>query len=108
MAMTITDEMVERTAKVLKPFAAYADPRRKVPRELPIGYGSPLAKPQLTMGDCYDAVDALAALEAAHQSDPGSSSGASCVTEGPPASASGNVPVTAWLSPDDPSPRASE
>jgi len=48
---------------ILKPFADYADPHRKVPREMVITNGSPMAKRQLTMGDCYDAKDAIDVIE---------------------------------------------
>lgn len=46
----------------LEAFAAYADPRRSVPASMPITNGSSMARKQLTMGDCYAAADALAAL----------------------------------------------
>ena len=43
----------------LKPFAAYADRYYVAPDNLPISTGSPLAKTQITMGDCYRAAAAL-------------------------------------------------
>ncbi|WDA37826.1 hypothetical protein [Sphingobium sp. YC-XJ3] len=46
----------------LEAFAAYADPRRSVPASMPVTSGSSMARKQLTMGDCYAAADALAAL----------------------------------------------
>jgi hypothetical protein len=57
---------IERNSRLvakLKVFADFADPHRKMPRELVISHGSPIAKRQLTMGDCYDAVDAVAGGE---------------------------------------------
>lgn len=43
----------------LKPFADYADARRQFPADLAITLGSRLAKRQLSMGDCYAALDTL-------------------------------------------------
>lgn len=45
--------------KALMPFSDFADPHRKVPSALAITNGSPMAKRQLTMGDCYLARDAV-------------------------------------------------
>ena len=50
---------IERLRVALKPFAAYADKNRIAPANLPISIGSPIAKVQLTMGDCYAAADIL-------------------------------------------------
>lgn len=61
---------VEAMREALKPFASFADPTRKVPRGMPVTVGSRIARRQLTMGDCYDAADALGQ----HQS-PGQTSG---------------------------------
>lgn len=43
----------------LKPFADYADSTKAMPAEFIITNGSPLAKRQLQMGDCYRAAEAL-------------------------------------------------
>ena len=48
----------------LEPFAAFADPHRMAPPELPITQGSRMARRQLTMADCYRAAAALAAVQA--------------------------------------------
>lgn len=48
----------------LEPFAAFADPHRIAPPELPITQGSRMARRQLTMADCYGAADAIAAVQA--------------------------------------------
>lgn len=50
---------IERLRAALKPFADFADPRKKVPAVVIITNGSPLARPQLRMQDCYAAADAL-------------------------------------------------
>ena len=57
------DRVAELRA-ALKPFADYADPRRTFPAEAQITAGSPFAKPQLTMGHCYAAADALKTISA--------------------------------------------
>lgn len=49
----------ERLRAALKPFADYADPRNGVPPSFQITAGSPLARKQLLMQDCYRARDAL-------------------------------------------------
>lgn len=54
----------EQIAEALRPFAEFADQDHIVPRRYVITQGSPLAKRQLTMGDCYEARAALAAIEA--------------------------------------------
>ena len=46
--------------QALKPFAAYADHANRFPATFVITAGSPFAKLQLTMGDCYKARAALA------------------------------------------------
>lgn len=51
---------IERLRAALKPFADYADPRNGVPPSFPITAGSPLARKQLLMQDCYRARDAIA------------------------------------------------
>jgi hypothetical protein len=49
---------IERLRSALKPFADYADPSHIVPAFHLITNGSPMAKKQLTMGDCYEASQA--------------------------------------------------
>lgn len=61
MAITVTEGLAIR---VLEPFASFADPKRSAPSGLPITQGSGMAKRQLTMGDCYRAADAIAAIRA--------------------------------------------
>lgn len=56
------DELSE-AKKVLERFASYADPRRRAPADMPITHGSPMAKRQLTMGDCYDAADLVSRIK---------------------------------------------
>jgi hypothetical protein len=46
---------IEELRAALKPFADYADPRQFMPADMVITQGSPMAKRQLTMGDCYTA-----------------------------------------------------
>jgi len=46
-------------ADALRPFAEYADASRRLRPDMVLTPGSPLAKRQLTMGDCYAARDAL-------------------------------------------------
>jgi hypothetical protein len=58
------DHTPVKTREVLARFAAFADPKRIAPDGLVITNGSPMAKAQLTMGDCYAAADALAELDA--------------------------------------------
>jgi hypothetical protein len=53
-------ERNSRLVAKLKVFAEFADQRRRMPRDLIITNGSPVAKRQLTMGDCYDAADEIA------------------------------------------------
>ncbi len=60
MALTTWEKELVRA---LEPFAAYADPHRRVPRHLPVTQGSGLARRQVTMGDCYDALDAIVAAQ---------------------------------------------
>lgn len=55
--------MSDSLKAALEPFAAFADPRRNMPPSMPITQGSGMARRQLTMGDCYAAADALAALD---------------------------------------------
>jgi len=50
---------IARLQAALKPFSDYADKHRATPPELILTSGSPLAKRQLTMRDCYNAADAL-------------------------------------------------
>lgn len=51
---------VNKTARdALRPFADYADPSRRIRPDFVLTAGSPLAKRQLTMGDCYAAHDAV-------------------------------------------------
>lgn len=50
---------IDRLREALKPFADYADPRRGVPPSFQITAGSPMARKQLLMQDCYRARDAL-------------------------------------------------
>ena len=57
------DRVAELRA-ALKPFADYADPRRTFKAEAQDTPGSPCAKPQLTMGHCYAAADALKTISA--------------------------------------------
>lgn len=45
----------------LQPFADFADPRGTLPPGHQITQGSPMARRQLTMGDCYAARNALQA-----------------------------------------------
>lgn len=45
--------------EALRPFAAFADPERRVPESLQITQGSRMAKQQLFMRHCYLAADAL-------------------------------------------------
>lgn len=54
------DHLFGQLVTALKPLADFADYTRKFPADMPISAGSPLAKRQLTMGDCYEAVEALA------------------------------------------------
>lgn len=49
-----------KLVEALRPFADYADPRCAAPDDLVITQGSGFAKRQLTMGDCYNAAEALA------------------------------------------------
>lgn len=55
--------LITQLCAALKPFAGYADPRGGIPRSFLITHGSPLAKKQLTMGDCYDAKKILDSLK---------------------------------------------
>lgn len=59
MALTRTEQAL---IAALEPFAAFGDPRRIAPPGLPITQGSGMARRQLTMGDCYRAADAIAAM----------------------------------------------
>mgnify|MGYP001610305736 CR=1 FL=1 len=43
----------------LRPFAAFADPRNTIPPDTILTAGSPLARKQITMADCYAARSAL-------------------------------------------------
>jgi len=52
----INDDLV----KALSPFAEYADHRNVCPADNVITIGSTIAKRQLTMGDCYEARNAIA------------------------------------------------
>ena len=49
--------------EALRPFADFADERRRMRPDMMITTGSPMARRQLTMGDCYAAADALAATD---------------------------------------------
>jgi hypothetical protein len=53
------ERILDRTMEALQPFAVYADQRGKIPIDYQITQGSPVAKRQLTMGDCYKAKEAL-------------------------------------------------
>jgi len=50
---------VMRLRKALAPFARYVEGQKALPRDLIITQGSPLARRQLTLGDCLDALAAL-------------------------------------------------
>lgn len=52
-------ERAVRAEEALKPFANFADKNGRMPSSMPITSGSSLAKQQLTMGDCYQAVEIL-------------------------------------------------
>ena len=54
-----TGERLAKLEEALRPFADYADHRARLPDTFPITSGSPMAKRQLTMGDCYRAKDML-------------------------------------------------
>lgn len=54
-----TANRIKDLEDALRPFAKFADPRRVAPAGLPITSGSPLARQQLRMGDCYRARDVL-------------------------------------------------
>lgn len=72
----MTEDISKRTIKsILKPFADFADPTRRFSRDLKITAGSSIARRQLTMGDCYDAADAL------HHIDNNAGRGRAVVTE---------------------------
>jgi len=61
-ALAIADERAKESVVLraaLQPFAAYADPRNGVPPSFQITVGSPLARKQLIMQDCYRAREAL-------------------------------------------------
>lgn len=49
----------ERLRVALEPFAAFADERNTVPPDYQITSGSPIARRQLTMGNCYNARKAI-------------------------------------------------
>lgn len=51
--------MVEELLAALKPFADYADPYHRIPASYPITLGSQFARPQINMGDCYKAKEAI-------------------------------------------------
>lgn len=51
--------VLQACINALRPFAAYADPGRRVPEGMAITQGSSLARRQLTMKACYDAAEAL-------------------------------------------------
>lgn len=55
--------LVKPLVDALKPFAEYGAMNRKFPRGGQITHGSSMAKKQLTMGNCYDAADALKVIE---------------------------------------------
>ena len=57
--ITAQAAQIEGLRKALEPFAAYADPHGAFPADLPITSGSSMARKQLTMGDCYNAAEAL-------------------------------------------------
>ena len=52
-------EQVVKLRRALEPFAAFADPSNTFPPDMRITAGSPMAKKQLTMGECYAARDLL-------------------------------------------------
>lgn len=64
-AADMHDELERLTARVgeleraLLPFANYADTRGVITKDHVVTIGSPLARRQLTMGDCYAAARAL-------------------------------------------------
>ncbi len=45
--------------EALKPFAEFADPRNMIPPDTILTAGSPMARKQITMSDCYAARSAL-------------------------------------------------
>lgn len=58
--MTDSEKEILRLRQALKPFSDYAIVgANKVPEDFIISLGSPLARKQLTMGDCIRARDAL-------------------------------------------------
>jgi len=63
---------LETLRAALLPFSNFADPRGYAESEMPITLGSAMAKRQLTMGDCYAACSALAALRDAPAERPAS------------------------------------
>jgi len=56
---------IARAVEALKPFANFCDKYQRMPETMVITNGSPHAKKQLTIGDCYRAFDALALLSRA-------------------------------------------
>jgi hypothetical protein len=50
---------LESARKALEPFAAFADPRNVIPPDIILTAGSPMARKQITMADCYAARAAL-------------------------------------------------
>ncbi len=50
---------VEELKAALRPFAAFADPRNKIPPDTILTAGSAMARKQITMADCYAASLAL-------------------------------------------------
>ena len=53
------ESQLSEARELLGPFARYADQQHRVPADMPITHGSPMAKRQLRMGDCYDAANFL-------------------------------------------------
>ena len=64
--MTDVAGLVEKLAEALEPFAAFADLSGLVPDDHIITQGSPMARRQLTMGDCRKAAAALRVRENAN------------------------------------------
>jgi hypothetical protein len=46
---------VKQLVRTLKPFADFADPQFKIPPQTTVTQGSPMAKRQILMEDCYRA-----------------------------------------------------
>lgn len=61
LAMLLRDAnaKIDEARTALKPFADFADPNGRVPADMTITQGSPIAKRQLRMADCYRARAAI-------------------------------------------------